>query len=105
MTRSGIRICDIFDQDLFESKLRRIASGFSKRYGDLLKYDVETEVAKFRKYRKELVPFVTDQTPLLQFAKQQATEEGPNILIEGANAIMLDIGVFYPYHLALAELI
>ena len=96
MTRSGIRIADVFDQELFESRLRRLASGFSKRYGDLLSYDVEAEIVKFRKYREELQPFVVDQTPLLQSAKQFLTEGGPKILIEGANAMMLDIGGLTP---------
>ena len=93
MTRSGIRIVDIFDQDLFESKLRRLASGFKKRYGGLLEYDVEAEIIQFRDHREKLRPFVIDQTPLLQSAKEMKA----NILIEGANAIMLDIGkTIYP---------
>ena len=94
MTRSGIRIVDIFDQDLFESKLRRLAAGFKKRYGDLLEYDVQAEITQFREYRERLRPFVVDQTSLLQSAK----EVNANILIEGANAIMLDIDHgTYPY--------
>ena len=92
MTRSGIRVADIFNQDLFESKLRRLAFGFSKRYGDLLNYDVEAEISKFQKFREELQPFVVDQTPLLESAKQWDAKDGPKILVEGANAIMLDIG-------------
>jgi adenylosuccinate synthase len=42
--RSGIRISDIFDEELFERKLRQLASGYRKRFGDLLVYDVEEEV-------------------------------------------------------------
>jgi adenylosuccinate synthase len=48
MTRSGLRMCDLFDEEVFEEKLRRVASGYQKRYGDLLKYNVEDEIEKFR---------------------------------------------------------
>ena len=88
MSRSGIRIADIFHQETFELKVRRLAEAYQKRYGELLKYDVEKELAEFRKYRDELPPFVVDQVPLLQSAKEQGSE----ILVEGANALMLDIG-------------
>ena len=52
-TRSGIRFADLYDKDHqylhknLEEKLRRLAGGFKKRYGDLLQYDVEEELSKF----------------------------------------------------------
>ena len=52
-TRSGIRIADLFDKNGMyngrnvEEKLRRLANGFKRRYGDLLKYDVDQELSKF----------------------------------------------------------
>lgn len=95
MTRSGCRVADIFNENLFEAKVRRLATGFKKRYGDLLEYDVEGEIAKFREYRERLQPFVVDQVPLLQSAKDSKA----NILVEGANALMLDIGEYRPYQL------
>ena len=48
MTRSGLRMCDLFDEEIFETKLRRIAMGYQKRFGDLLKYDVDGEIAKYK---------------------------------------------------------
>ena len=48
MTRSGLRICDLFDEDVFEAKFRRLVHGFQKRFGDLLKYEVEEEIAKYK---------------------------------------------------------
>lgn len=48
MTRSGVRMCDIFDEEIFEKKLRRLVMGYQKRFGDLLKYDPEEEIAKFK---------------------------------------------------------
>ncbi|KAF2813651.1 Adenylosuccinate synthetase [Mytilinidion resinicola] len=94
MTRSGIRIADLFDEEVFEAKLRRLAYGFQKRFGDLLKYSVEDELSKFKELREKLAPYVIDQIPLLNDAKAKKSE----ILVEGANAIMLDIDYgTYPF--------
>ena len=41
-------MCDLFDEPTFEQKLRRLALGYQKRFGDLLKYDPEVEIAKFK---------------------------------------------------------
>lgn len=48
MTRSGVRICDIFDHEQLAAKLRRLADGYKKRFGDLLKYDVEDEIVRYK---------------------------------------------------------
>ena len=49
MTRSGLRVCDIFDEEIFEAKFRRIANDYQKRFGDLLKgYNPEDEIARFK---------------------------------------------------------
>lgn len=47
MTRNGVRMADIFDAEGFETKLRRLADGYKKRFGDLLEYNVNEEIAKF----------------------------------------------------------
>lgn len=47
-TRSGVRLSEVFDADRFELKLRTLAAGYRKRYGDLLKYDVEDEISRFK---------------------------------------------------------
>ncbi|CAG5147085.1 uncharacterized protein ALTATR162_LOCUS1980 [Alternaria atra] len=94
MTRSGLRMCDLFDEQIFETKLRRLATGFQKRYGDLLKYDVDEEIAQYKTLREKLAPYVVDQIPLLASAK----EKNAKILVEGANALMLDIDYgTYPF--------
>jgi len=94
MSRSGIRMSDIFDHEQLSYKLRRLASGFTKRYGSLLDYDVEEELERFKSYAERLQPYVIDQIPLLRSAK----ESGRQILVEGANAIMLDIDYgTYPF--------
>jgi|TARA_R110002003_G_scaffold269_4_gene17980 adenylosuccinate synthase len=48
MTRSGLRMCDLFDERVFEQKLNRVVTGFQKRFGDLLKYDPQEEIERFK---------------------------------------------------------
>ncbi|ORY12031.1 adenylosuccinate synthetase-like protein [Clohesyomyces aquaticus] len=94
MTRSGLRVCDLFDEKIFETKFRRMVHGFQKRFGDLLKYDPEEEIARYREYRHKLQDFVVDQVPLIASAKAKQS----SILVEGANALMLDIDYgTYPF--------
>jgi len=55
---------------------------------------VEEEISRYKEYRKNLAPYVIDAIPLIQSAQQTNTP----ILIEGANALMLDIDYgTYPY--------
>jgi adenylosuccinate synthase len=86
--RSGATLADIFDDELLETKLRRMADGYRKRYGDLLsKYDPEEEIARFKAYRETLADIVIDEVPLLRSAKAQ----GLKMVVEGAQAAGLDI--------------
>ena len=86
--RSGVRVSEIFDKNTLDRKLRTLAHGFQKRYGQLLEYDVEQEIARFDGYRTDLQPFVVDAIPLIESAQASAET---NILVEGANALMLDV--------------
>lgn len=93
-TRSGIRICDVFHKELFDAKLRQLAAGYQKRYGSLLVYDPEEEIARFDEYRERLREYTTDQGPLIE----SAVTGNVKMLVEGANALMLDIdNGTYPY--------
>ncbi|KAI1085449.1 Adenylosuccinate synthetase [Whalleya microplaca] len=69
-SRSGIKLAEVFDAELFE--------------GDLLKYD---ELERFKSYRTQLAKYSVDGVALLKEAQDRNTD----ILIEGANALMLDI--------------
>ena len=82
--RNGVRIGDVFDKDYMEARLKDLADGARKRYGDLLKYDLEAELKQFDKFREELRPFVCDQLDLI-------TSSG-TILCEGAQSLALDLG-------------
>ncbi|KAF2403651.1 adenylosuccinate synthetase-like protein [Trichodelitschia bisporula] len=92
--RSGLMLAEIFEYEVLEAKLRRLADGYKKRFGDLLKYDVEDELARFREYIPKLGPYIVEEIPLLRSAKENKAQ----ILIEGAQATMLDITYgTYPY--------
>ncbi|KAL7894049.1 Adenylosuccinate synthetase [Trichoderma sp. TUCIM 5745] len=92
--RSGIRLAEVFNKEVFDSKLRRLASGYQKRYGDLLKYDVEDEIARFNEYRPKLRKYTVDAIAFMRDAQAKNTK----ILCEGANALMLDLDWgSYPY--------
>ena len=90
----------------WERRLRDLEAEYRSTYGDqaLNGYDVEEEIKKLKGYREELQRYVIPQTPLLASAvgrNSAATamvngEGAPatqqvNILIEGANALLLDI--------------
>lgn len=85
--RSGIRISDVFNKERFDEKLRQLAQAYKKRYGDLLVYDAEEEIKRFDEYRVRLQPYVVDQVPLIE----SAVKGDVRMLVEGANALMLDI--------------
>ena len=92
--RQGARMHYIFDKQRLDQTLRILASAAEKRYGKLEGYDVEAEIAKFDSYREKLAPFIADQVPLIR----DAQKKGLNILVEGANALMLDIDYgTYPF--------
>lgn len=97
--RTGIKLAEVFDPETFERKLRHLYSGYSKRYGDLLKYDVEEELERFKGYRESLGKYTVDAVALVKDAQDKNME----ILIEGANALMLDIDYGTVGHLALSQ--
>jgi hypothetical protein len=79
--RSGIRLAEVFNPELFESKLRRVAASYRKRFGDLFEYDVEEELAQFNGYRPKLAKYVVDGVSFIRSAQ----ESNMNIVVEGAN--------------------
>ncbi|KAI1129016.1 Adenylosuccinate synthetase, partial [Nemania abortiva] len=92
--RTGIKLAEVFDAETFERKLRHLHSGYSQRYGNLLKYDLEEELKRFESYRVSMAKYTCDAVTLVKDAQDKGTE----ILIEGANALMLDIDYgTYPY--------
>ncbi|KAI9896659.1 hypothetical protein N3K66_008831 [Trichothecium roseum] len=93
-SRSGIRLAEVFNPEVFEVKLRRLANSYRKRYGDLFEYDVDKEIAEFNEYRPKLAKYAVDGVSFMRSAQESDTP----ILVEGANALMLDLDFgSYPY--------
>lgn len=93
-TRNGIRVCDLMDMDQFATKLRLLAVEGQKRFGKDFVYDVEADIAHYRDIAETVKPLITDTVDYIN----TAYEEGKRILIEGANATMLDLDFgTYPY--------
>lgn len=92
--RTGLRVYDLFNFSEFEAKVRVLAKEYKARFGDLLVYDVEAELAQFKIYHETLRPYVVDAVPFIA----QAFATNKRVLVEGANALMLDIDYgTYPY--------
>ncbi|KAA8893680.1 Adenylosuccinate synthetase [Sphaerosporella brunnea] len=93
-SRSGVRVYELFDWPIFEKKLRLLAQGYKLRFGDLLSYNVEEELSKYKVYYETLRPYVVDAVLFMDMAFKAKKK----ILVEGANALMLDIDYgTYPY--------
>ncbi|KAM0460086.1 hypothetical protein ACHAO4_002216 [Trichoderma viride] len=92
--RTGIKMTDVFYPDLFEQKVRRLADGYRKRFGELFEHDIQAELARFNEYRETLTKYVVDGVSFMRSAQ----ESNAKIVIEGANALMLDVDYgSYPF--------
>jgi adenylosuccinate synthase len=87
-TRNGIRVADLVtDFQAFEEKFRNLTDYFKRRYPQL-EIDVETQLQMYKDYAEKIKPMVVDSVVYMNKSLQDITK---NILVEGANALMLDI--------------
>ena len=92
-SRSGIRIHHLYEWSEFENKFRALVTSRHRRYGDF-EYDVEAELVRYKEYAERLRPFIVDNVSYLY----KAFHEKKRLLVEGANALMLDLDFgTYPY--------
>lgn len=92
-TRDGLRVIDLYHES-FERRLRLLAEGYRKRYGELLKYSVEDEIQRYNEYKERLRPYIVDAVEYMRIAQQRNC----SILVEGSQALMLDIDYgTYPF--------
>ncbi|GIY79379.1 adenylosuccinate synthetase [Caerostris extrusa] len=93
-SRSGIRLADLLgDFTVFEEKFRNLLKTYMNQHTSL-NVNIEQEVKKYKEYASAMIPFVTDTVTYLH----QAIVSGKRILVEGANAALLDIDFgTYPY--------
>lgn len=93
-TRNGIRIADLIgDFQVFSEKFRILVSSYQRLLPDL-NVDVEEEIEKYKAYAEQVRPLVIETVSYLH----AAIKSDKSVLVEGANAAMLDIDFgTYPY--------
>ncbi|TRY57529.1 hypothetical protein DNTS_023481 [Danionella cerebrum] len=93
--RNGLRVCDLVsDFSVFEEKFRVLAGHFQTTYPNL-NIDIDAELEQLKGYAERLRPLVTDG---VYFMNQALTGPSKKILVEGANAALLDIDFgTYPF--------
>lgn len=92
-TRNGVRVGDLRDWPAFEARLRGLAADAVARWPSL-DYDVEADVATHKAIRDRVLPLIGDTVDLVN----NAADDGRRILVEGANATMLDVDFgTYPF--------
>ncbi|MFA6089945.1 MAG: adenylosuccinate synthase, partial [Candidatus Woesearchaeota archaeon] len=84
-SRKGIRFCDLLEFENFEAKLRNNLEILTKMYGDL-HFNLEEKLKEYKKYSEILKDMIIDTA----YFVNTAIKNGKNILMEGANAILLD---------------
>ncbi len=95
--RSGLRICDLINPELFAVKAKSAGelknAIITKVYGGEA-FDLDAVIAEYIEYGKRLAPYVDDVSVLTY----EAHKAGKNIMLEGAQATLLDIDYgTYPY--------
>jgi len=103
--RTGLRVGDMYDWEYFEEKMRQNLADLERNFQQKFKHptyegapegeiDIEKEVARYKVYAEKLKPYVVDTIDYMA----EALATGKSVLIEGANAAMLDIDFgTYPF--------
>ncbi|CAF3822402.1 unnamed protein product [Adineta steineri] len=94
-TRNGIRAIDLIgDFSIFTEKLRNLYNYYKLTFPDL-DLDIEKTIEQFKKLAEYFRPMIIDTVAYLN---QNILDGSKKILVEGANATMLDIDFgTYPY--------
>ncbi len=85
INRRGLRLCDLAHWETFVEKYKANVAWHQKVYG--FEYDMETELKYYEGIRPRLLAMMVDGALVLD----QALAGGKKVLVEGANATLLDI--------------
>merc|ERR1719340_149491 len=94
MNRTGVRVADLMDNfSDFSNKFSILADNYMASFPGL-KVDKAAEIERYRQLAERIRPLVVESVSYLH----KKLAEGKKILVEGANAAMLDIDFgTYPY--------
>ncbi|KAI9353601.1 Adenylosuccinate synthetase [Obelidium mucronatum] len=91
-SRSGVRVHHLYRWEEFVTLYTKCLDGMQKRYK--FEYNATEELARYKDLAERARPYVIDTIPYVH----KAIAEKKNVLVEGANAIMLDLDFgTYPY--------
>ncbi|PLX67167.1 MAG: adenylosuccinate synthase [Denitrovibrio sp.] len=95
--RSGIRICDLYEPEVFREKLEQNVREVNHLLEHLYKHDkmdADKIYNQYMEYAEIIKPYVTETAYLVN----QLYDEGKKIMMEGAQGVLLDVdfGTF-PY--------
>ncbi len=97
MSRTGIRVCDLFDASFFREKLQTNLEEINTILAQIYHaapFDLEVIHKEYLGYAEKIKPYVTDTALLLN----QAIDAGQDLLFEGAQGTHLDVDHgTYPY--------
>jgi len=93
-SRSGLRVADLLASfEAFSVKFKELVRVHQRTFPGLT-VDVEKELERYKDYAEKIRPLVTDTVDFLK----RELRNGRKILVEGANAAMLDIDFgTYPF--------
>ncbi|ESS33463.1 putative adenylosuccinate synthetase [Toxoplasma gondii VEG] len=90
--RSGIRVGELLNFKVFETKYSRLVQELKEQYR--LEFDDKEELERHRRYASILAERITDTAAYIR----KSVNERKRILVEGANAALLDVDFgTYPY--------
>lgn len=98
MERSGIRVVDLYNEEVFKQKVRDNVEIKNKIIKCVYEQDVQLDpeeiIESYLEYAKRLAPYVTDTTVEVY----EALKSDKKVLFEGAQGTLLDIDLgTYPY--------
>ncbi|MDD3839445.1 MAG: adenylosuccinate synthase [Clostridia bacterium] len=97
VSRTGIRVCDIFNKEVFASRLKYNVEEKNKLFTllyDADPLDYQSILEEYLGYAEKVKKYVADTSALVHSYMQQ----GKDILFEGAQGTLLDIDMgTYPY--------
>ncbi|GAA0864964.1 adenylosuccinate synthase [Paraclostridium tenue] len=95
--RSGIRICDLMDKDIFAKKLKAQIEDKNKLVKNVYGaegFDFDAIYNEYLGYAEQIRPFVDDTSVIVY----DAIKAGKKVLFEGAQGTLLDLDLgTYPY--------
>ncbi len=86
INRIGLRVHELLNMETFEKKFRERIENLQKMYPEL-QYDFEAEIEYYKKIVDQIKPLIIDSASYLN----EQIAQGKKILLEGANAALLDI--------------